>query len=69
MSLLAEQQIVIVIGHLQKMPTFITVTAKAGVVIPPNGKKTVGFTATRKTDVTKQHKSKYYSHYYLRFSW
>jgi len=30
---------------------FITVTAKAGVVIPPNGKKTVGFTATRKTDV------------------
>ncbi|MDI9862675.1 hypothetical protein QM524_25870, partial [Flectobacillus rhizosphaerae] len=30
---------------------FITVTAKAGVVIPPNGKKTVGFTATRKADV------------------
>jgi hypothetical protein len=30
---------------------FITVTAKAGVVIPQNGKKTVGFTATRKTGV------------------
>ncbi|MDI9882623.1 hypothetical protein [Flectobacillus longus] len=30
---------------------FITVTAKPGVVIPQNGKKTIGFTATRKTDV------------------
>ncbi|NBA78864.1 tandem-95 repeat protein, partial [Emticicia sp. ODNR4P] len=31
--------------------SFITVTAKPGVVIPPNGKKTVGFTATRKVGV------------------
>jgi hypothetical protein len=30
---------------------FITVTAKAGVVIPQNGKKTIGFTVARKSDV------------------